>query len=106
MSLKAGELIELIGYWFDDTGLTEKSSVGLQAEKVCEEHGEFQRAVGSGKREKIIDELGDLFVTCIGECRQLEVSTEEVLYMAYRKILDRLETGKLINGKFIKKEDL
>lgn len=49
-------------------------------------------------------EMGDVFVTLIILCDQLNLDPIECLDMAYEKIKDR--KGKTINGVFIKEEDL
>lgn len=49
-------------------------------------------------------EMGDIFVTLIILCDQLNLNLIECLAMAYEKIKDR--KGKTINGVFIKEEDL
>lgn len=49
-------------------------------------------------------EMGDIFVTLIILCDQLNLDPVECLYEAYEKIKDR--KGKTINGVFIKEEDL
>ena len=49
-------------------------------------------------------EMGDIFVTLIILCDQLNLDLIECLAMAYEKIKNR--KGKTINGVFIKEEDL
>ena len=49
-------------------------------------------------------EMGDIFVTLIILCDQLNLDPVECLYKAYEKIKDR--KGKTINGVFIKQQDL
>lgn len=49
-------------------------------------------------------EMGDVFVTLIILCDQLNMDPVDCLGRAYEKIKDR--TGKTINGVFIKQEDL
>ena len=49
-------------------------------------------------------EMGDIFVTLIILCDQLDIYPVDCLAMAYEKIKDR--KGKTINGTFIKSEDL
>lgn len=49
-------------------------------------------------------EMGDIFVTLIILCDQLNLEPIECLDRAYNKIKDR--KGKTINGVFIKEEDL
>ena len=54
--------------------------------------------------DKMILEMGDIFVTLIILCEQLEMDPVDCLARAYEKIKDR--TGKTINGVFIKEGDL
>lgn len=49
-------------------------------------------------------EMGDVFVTLIILCDQLNIDPVDCLARAYEKIKDR--KGKTINGVFIKQEDL
>ena len=49
-------------------------------------------------------EMGDIFVTLIILCDQLNLDPVECLFKAYEKIKDR--KGKTINGTFIKEGDL
>lgn len=49
-------------------------------------------------------EMGDIFVTLIILCDQLDIYPVDCLARAYEKIKDR--KGKTINGTFIKSEDL
>lgn len=49
-------------------------------------------------------EMGDVFVTLIILCEQLNISPQTCLSMAYDKIKDR--KGETINGTFVKEEDL
>lgn len=54
--------------------------------------------------DKMILEMGDMFVTLIILCEQLEMDPVDCLARAYEKIKDR--KGETINGVFIKQEDL
>ena len=54
--------------------------------------------------DKMILEMGDIFVTLIILCEQLEMDPVDCLGRAYEKIKDR--KGKTINGVFIKEGDL
>lgn len=49
-------------------------------------------------------EMGDIIVTLIVLCKQLDIDIVECLEMAYEKISKR--KGKTVNGLFIKEEDL
>lgn len=55
-------------------------------------------------KRRMMDEMGDIFVTLIILCEQLNISPQNCLAMAYEKIKDR--KGKTINGQFIKEVDL
>ena len=55
-------------------------------------------------KRRMMDEMGDIFVTLIILCEQLNVSPQTCLAMAYDKIKAR--KGKTINGTFVKEEDL
>lgn len=48
--------------------------------------------------------MGDIFVTLIILCDQLDIYPVDCLAMAYEKIKDR--QGRTINGTFVKSEDL
>ena len=49
-------------------------------------------------------EMGDILVTLIILCKQLDINPIDCLNMAYKKISKR--KGKTINGTFVKEEDL
>lgn len=49
-------------------------------------------------------EMGDILVTLIILCKQLDIDLIECLSLAYKKISKR--KGKTINGTFVKAEDL
>lgn len=53
---------------------------------------------------RMILEMGDIFVTLIILCKQLEIEPQFCLEKAYEKIKDR--HGRTINGTFVKEEDL
>lgn len=54
--------------------------------------------------KKLMLEMGDVFVTLIILCEQLDIDPVTCLDMTYDKIKDR--KGKTINGQFVKEEDL
>ena len=55
-------------------------------------------------KRRMMDEMGDIFVTLIILCEQLNISPQTCLAMAYDKIKTR--KGRTINGTFVKEEDL
>jgi NTP pyrophosphatase (non-canonical NTP hydrolase) len=100
------ELIQLTELWFDDVGLTTKGNPIKQATKGLEEAQEYLEACKLNDREKMVDELGDKFVTMIGDSIIADIPLNEALFFAYQKIKNRVKTGKIIDGTFVKEEDL
>ena len=100
------ELIKLTKQWFKDVGLVEKGTPLKQAAKGLEEAHEYMEAVISGDRATQVDELGDKFVTLIGDSLINDIPLEEALYFAYQKIKDRVGTGRIVDNTFVKAEDL
>lgn len=100
--------------WADDKDLLHSENADKQFMKFIEEVFEFKNEmdlytshVGKMKdlsKVHLKDEMGDVFVTLIILCKQLEIDPVECLSMAYNKIKDR--KGKTINGAFVKEEDL
>jgi MazG family protein len=60
-------------------------------QKVKEEIGELERESGSGKREAIEDELGDLLFAAVNLARKLGVEPGQALERANAKFTDRFE---------------
>jgi hypothetical protein len=106
--MKLSELIQLTKLWFEEVGLTTKGTPIKQAEKGVEEANEYLVACIAGTREEQINELGDKFVTLIGDSIINGITLEEALYSAYTKINnpERKNNGKIVDGSFVKAEDL
>lgn len=120
------ELKDKVLSWADDKDLLHSENADKQFMKFIEEVFEFKTefyvwslyknfkhdknieqdfSVEESERWKNLKlEMGDIFVTLIILCEQLEIDPEECLEMAYKKISKR--KGKTINGQFIKEEDL
>ena len=96
-------LIEKVEKWFIDRGL-DKADPTKQILKLFEELGEVASGMARNDIDEIKDGIGDVLVVLIGLSMQLGLSVEECLEIAYNEIKDR--KGKLINGVFIKEEDL
>ena len=107
------ELQEKVLEWAEEKDLLHEENAEKQFMKVIEEIFEF-KTVFDFKRlrnrkgsivlnRNLILEMGDIFVTLIILCEQLNISPQTCLAMAYKKIKDR--KGKTINGQFVK-EDL
>ena len=108
------ELQEKVLAWADEKDLLHEENADKQFMKFIEEVFEFKSEMDfySGKAEILIsvskklmkDEMGDIFVTLIILCMQLQLDPVNCLESAYNKIKDR--KGKTIDGQFIKEEDL
>lgn len=109
-----GELKELVLEWADDKDLLHCENADKQFGKFIEEVFEFNNEMDFWSthseilnivnRERMEDEMGDIFVTLIILCEQLEIDPVVCLEMAYKKISKR--HGRTINGTFVKSEDL
>lgn len=123
------KLIELVENWAEEKDLLHEENADKQFLKFIEEVFEFRdeytklklkkgwleesydKAIKDGV-ETLIDlqkrdaelEMGDIFVTLIILCKQLQMNPLQCLEMAYEKIKGR--KGKTIGGTFIKEEDL
>lgn len=98
------ELIEFVTKWAIEKGIVNKENVPKQIMKVMEELGETCQAILKNKEIEIIDGIGDVFVTLIILCAQLNLNPLDCLKTAYNEIKDR--TGKTVDGVFIKTTDL
>lgn len=96
-------LIEKVENWFIERGL-DKAEPTKQMLKLYEEMGEVSAGLVRNDMDEIKDGIGDVLVVLIGLSMQLGISVEECLNIAYNEIKDR--KGKLVNGIFIKEEDL
>lgn len=71
-------------------------------EKVEEENRELLEAVASGNKDKMEDELGDVFFSLINFARFLQVDAENALERTNKKFIDRftkMEAAAKGNGK-------
>ena len=94
---------ELIKKWAKDRGL-DKADPKAQMVKLLEELGELANGINKERQEQIIDSIGDVYVVLTILSMQLGLDVENCIYMAYQEIKDR--KGKMIDGVFVKEEDL
>lgn len=100
--------------WADDKNLLHEENAEKQFMKFIEEVFEFKTEMDNilsytnpyvdEAVERMELEMGDIIVTIIILCKQLDIDPKECLEKAYKKI--SIRTGKTINGTFIKSEDL
>lgn len=98
------KMIANIELWARAKGLQNPDNSSKQLIKLMEEVGELSAAYNKGNRDKVIDSLGDIQVVLIILCMQLGLGYQMSLEEAYKQIKGR--TGKMINGSFVKTEDL
>ena len=120
------DLIKKVEAWGEEKGIVDPSNADKQFMKFMEEVFEFktemdiltryrkyykenpQKKIPKAEHDRITKkamlEMGDVFVTLVILCKQLEISPVECLEKAYEKIKDR--KGKTIDGIFVKEEDL
>jgi len=94
-------LEKLVIAWAEERSIFEKSTTKDQALKTVSEVGEFADNILKGKDCK--DDIGDIIVTLILQCKMQNTSICECLLLAYNEISKR--KGKMINGAFVKEED-
>ena len=108
------DLEKLVLEWAEEKDLLHEENTEKQFMKFIEEVFEFKNEMdlcnyGSEiMKDKnmwyLKTEMGDVFVTLIILCKQLEIDPSECLELAYNKISKR--KGKTLNGIFVKEEDL
>ena len=96
-------LNDKVEQWFIDRNLHTQDPL-KQILKLYEEVTELQQAIILEDESEIIDALGDIQVVLIGLSLQLDIKLDHALADAYNVIKDR--KGKLINGVFVKEEDI
>ncbi|KAF3301459.1 hypothetical protein FPV23_03750 [Carnobacterium sp. PL17RED31] len=107
------ELIKKVEQWFVDRNLDSLEGSG-QLVKLQEEVDELKESYWKSQivderiekqfRINEIDAVGGTLVVLIGYCMQRDIDIQEALETAYAEIKDR--KGKVINGIFVKEEDL
>ena len=97
------ELVLNVEEWAKAKGL-DKAESSKQFLKVMEECGEVASALARGQEEELKDGIGDVIVTLIILAQQQGLTVEECLAFAYDEIKNR--TGKMVDGVFVKSEDL
>lgn len=100
--------------WGKDRDLLHEENADKQFMKFVEEVFEFKTEMDNvlSYTDPYVDEavermkleMGDIIVTLIILCKQLDIDLFDCLNKAYKKISVR--TGKTINGTFVKSEDL
>lgn len=110
------ELQEKVLEWAESHDLLHEENADKQFAKFIEEAFEFKTEMDMYMKSSKLNlkmlwpdtdmklEMGDVFVTLIILCKQLDIEPQRCLELAYEKIKNR--QGKTINGMFVKEEDL
>ena len=93
---------EAIGQWHKDRNLIDGSTDKDQYMKLIQEAGELSDSLCKGK--DIRDDIGDMMVVLINIMVRNKLTINECLSIAYNDIKDR--KGKMIDGVFVKEQDL
>lgn len=102
MSDRLVELVNNIIKWHYDRNLIEGSTDKDQTLKLLQELGELSDSVCKGR--DIRDDIGDMMVVMLNIIERNKVTLVDCLEQAYNDIKDR--KGKMVNGVFIKEQDL
>ena len=97
------DITGLIKKWAIDRGL-QSGNPEAQMVKLLEEAGELASGINKNKLDLIIDSIGDTYVVLVILCMQLGLDINDCIKAAYEEIKDR--KGKMVNGCFVKEEDL
>jgi NTP pyrophosphatase (non-canonical NTP hydrolase) len=94
------EMVANVTAWAQERGLLDRENVPKQMLKIMEEVGETASAILKNDRAKIIDGIGDSFVTLIVLSKQLGLEPSHCLEVAWNEIKNR--KGKMVDGTFVK----
>lgn len=102
------ELITKINEWADERNL-KQADPNIQWMRITEEVGEIRDVLlkptkFTEPQAALKDAIGDTLVTIIVLAHQLDLDVTECLGIAYEEIKNR--KGKMVNGTFVKEEDL
>lgn len=102
------ELTTKINHWADSRGL-KQADPKIQWMRITEEVGEIRDVLlkptkFTEPQAALKDAIGDTLVTIIVLAHQLDLDITECLGIAYEEIKNR--KGKMVNGTFVKEEDL
>ena len=75
-----------------------------QTIKLGEEFGELCQGIAKNNIDQVKDSIGDMYVVLTILSMQLGLNIEDCISRAYVEIKDR--KGKMVNGVFVKEEDL
>ena|SRR5699024_1447911 len=92
-----------IEQWAIRRGLHD-ASPDKQTIKLFEEAGELAQGMAKANFHQVKDSIGDMYVVMTILCMQLDIDIKDCVGLAYNEIKHR--TGKMVDGVFVKSEDL
>ena len=92
-----------IEQWAMDKDL-HKADPNKQILKLGEEFGELCEGMAKGRRVEVKDAIGDIYVVLTILSMQLGLNVRRCIELAYEEIKDR--KGEMVNGVFVKEDDL
>jgi len=95
-------IVNDIRQWHHERNLIDGSDDKTQFCKLAEEMGELSSNICKGNDRK--DDIGDMMVILINIAERNGYTLEECLNVAWQDIKDR--KGKMIDGVFVKEDDL
>ena len=98
------QTVNNIKQWSNDRGIIKGTTAKDQTLKLGSEMGELCDNILKGRHLEARDDIGDMFVVLTNIAEQIGSSIEECIEVAYNDIKDR--KGVLLNGSFIKEQDL
>src|SRR5699024_9422429 len=101
--MNLNELTQKIEQWAIDKGLDE-AQPEKQMLKLVEEVGELAQGLAKGNLDLVVDSIGDVYVVLKVLSMQLDLNLSDCVSEAYDEIKDR--KGKMVDGVFVKEEDL
>jgi NTP pyrophosphatase (non-canonical NTP hydrolase) len=103
------DVFKNIDQWFEGRGFFDYKELydqirSKQMMKLAEEMGELAGNIVRGKLDDAKDDIGDMAVVLVGLARLCGHDFRGCCEHAYGEIKDR--NGRMVNGAFIKEEDL
>lgn len=102
------QLEQAVVQWHRDRNLIEGSTNEKQIEKLQEEVDELRKDIIENEAHEdgkdLKDELGDCLVVLINIAARNGFTLQDALTFSYNKIKNR--KGKMVDGQFVKEEDL
>ena len=95
---------EKIRNWAHARNIIKGATPQSQFVKLIEEVGELASGIGKGRKDEVVDGIGDAVVVLTILAAQHDVSIEQCIECAWNEIKNR--KGVMRNGTFVKEADL